>query len=438
MHAYWPVWPGTAWTYNSSHTSYIQYADDVANNQISLSSQYEGQNISSSLICYQEGLGGSYLGDMRRITEFGDLRFSDAHGLFLPRPEIMEAVGSSWTQELGITGMVEGHQGDRLVEGNITRGRALATYTPTGFETLATPLGPRKALRIEQQLDLELNINFNLDNLLVPATEVIKLTNVYWIVKGIGPVKVHWQGGTIERNFTLENTPINQLVSVSTLAEELLASVCVLTERGDSECMRLATTASSDLTSPPVSELEVEGFVFPDIIDNNNADTTELINPYEPSQEAVSTDEASKEFPKAEPSPDNDNGRSALLAYAEAVANYGQEITNTGQDFGKSVMAYRKGELTLDEFHEEFLSFATKIKDLIEEINRLSPPVQVETAHKKLTEGLDNCSQAIDLMGQWFESQNDSTKEATILLVTTCMDQVTSAGDEIEALVDDN
>ena len=92
-HDYWPLWPGTSWTYNSRDTSYTQNVDDVSDNQAMLSTQYEGRNIQARLLCSREGLGGVYLGDMRRITELGDLNFSNPRGVYLPRPETMEEIG---------------------------------------------------------------------------------------------------------------------------------------------------------------------------------------------------------------------------------------------------------------------------------------------------------------------------------------------------------
>jgi hypothetical protein len=61
---------------------------NVSNDEVYLSTQYEGRDIQFSLMCNQEGLGGKYLGDMRRISELGELTFSNPRGVFLPRPEI--------------------------------------------------------------------------------------------------------------------------------------------------------------------------------------------------------------------------------------------------------------------------------------------------------------------------------------------------------------
>ena len=66
-HPYWPLRPGTAWTYNSSHTSYTQQVINVLDNQVALTTAYEGQPIQLGLTCSQEGLAGSHLGHPREF-----------------------------------------------------------------------------------------------------------------------------------------------------------------------------------------------------------------------------------------------------------------------------------------------------------------------------------------------------------------------------------
>ncbi len=433
-HAYWPLRPGTAWTYNSADTSYSQHVDNVLNNEVYLSTQYEGRNIQFNLVCYQEGLGGSYLGDMRRITELGNLNFSNPRGIFLPHPEVIEKIGNSWTQEYDVTGTIEARQEDRPVVGHISHGRAVAVYTPTGFETLKTPLGPREALRIEQKLDLELDIDFSFSSQTMPATEIVKLTTVYWFVKGIGPVRVHWQGGTIQQDFEIGETAVNQLSSIPALAEEHLMFVCILSEEEASECMRIAGISQADLTIPPETELEIQGFILPN--DFSKDETTNAIEPgsNELSERPTSANKSSGE-PTPEEETESDSEQAALLAYAEAVAKLGEKITEAGEKFGASALAYRNGELTLDEFRSKFSSFKPKIQGFIQEVDKVSPPPEAEDVHQKLTSGLDMCNEAVGLMDEWFDTQDGGTKEATALLVASCIDQVEEAGDELETLV---
>jgi hypothetical protein len=418
-HPYWPLWPGTIWTYNSQNSSYSYHVDDISDNQALLSTQYEGRDIQFSLACSEEGLGGNYLGDVRRLTELGQLSFSKPRGLFLPGPERMEEIGKSWTQELDVTGTVQAHQGDNLVEGKINRGRAVAVYTPARFETVETPLGPQEALRVEQRLDLELDIGFDLEGQTIPATEIVNLNTVYWFVKDIGLVKMHWQGGTIQQSVEMGNTPVNQQPSIPALAEDQLVILCVTLEDQSLKCARLGEISQSDLTAPPDSELEVQAFVLPGDAGNDDS--------------VSGADTGSDETPK-EPAGDT-GGHSDLLAYAAAVDSLGQRLYQAAQEFGESAIKFRDGQMTRDEFREKFLKFAPQVRGLVQEIGRLSPPSEAEAIHQKLTGGLAKCDQALDLMDDWFDSPSSGTKDAAALLVGECVEDVTAAGEELDALI---
>lgn len=429
-HAYWPLPPGASWAFNSPATSYSLLVDNIANNQVELSTSYENQALYLSLVCYQEGLGGGFLGDMRRLNALGRLNFSNPRGMFLPRPTVMEAIGTPWTQEFDVTGTVEARQGDKVVTGQINRGRAAATYTPAGFESLETPLGPREALRLEQKLNLELELDFDLGGQMIRAKEIVELTNIYWFAKGIGPVKVHWQGGTIQQDFKIGDQSIQQQATVPALAEEQLVLVCLLPAGESSQCMGLADLSESDLTVPPESELVIPGFIFPE--DSGQSDGSSSPGPITPTESAKSS-------PQAEPTATgNNNEQAVLLAYLKTVANLGEKINEAGQKFGQDALAYRNGELTLAEFQDSFLSFVPHVQGAIREINQLRPPSPAQAAHHKLTTGLNQCNEAIELMDQWFDTFNDDTKETFALLVANCMNQVDAARDELEGLVNKN
>jgi hypothetical protein len=58
--------------------------------------------------------------------------------------------------------------------------------------------------------------------------------------------------------------------------------------------------------------------------------------------------------------------------------------------------------------------------------------------HQKLTSGLNQCNQAIDLMDRWFESRGSGLQQMTAILVMSCMNQVQVAEDELRALVEQN
>jgi hypothetical protein len=429
VHAYWPVRPGTTWTYNSPTTSYSQRVDNVSGDQVYLSTQYEGRDIRFSLVCDQEGLGGNYLGDMRRLTELGELDFNNPRGVFLPSPNVMEAIGNTWTQEFDVSGTVHARRGSGSVTGSISRGQAVAVYTSTGFEIMGTPLGPREALRIEQKLDIALDVGFDIASQTILANEKVTLTTIYWFAKGIGPVRVHWQGGTIEQKLNLDPSPVNEQFSVPALAEDQLVAVCVLAGGQSPECMWMAGISQADITAPPGSELEIRGFIFPgEVGQYDNASITEA----SAGQPTASPAEASPTSTK--PGKDSDRDRSALLAYVEAVASLGQQISDATQDFAKSALKYRNGELTLDKFRDDFLTFSPKVKAIIKKVGQLSPPVKAEGAHQKLVDGLAKCDRAIDLMDSWFDTRDQGTKEAAVLLVAGCEEDVTAARNELATL----
>jgi hypothetical protein len=356
--------------------------------------------------------------------------------MFLPHPEAMEEIGRTWVQEFDVTGTVQASQGSGLVVGKIGSGRAVAVYTPTGFDTVETPLGPREALRIEQELDLELNIDFDLGGQLIPATEVANLTTVYWIAKGIGPVRIHWGGGTIEYDVELDETSVKQQTTVPALAEDQLVIVCISVEAQSSECMRTAGVSESDLTAPPESELEVQGFVFPD---GASSDSSSVAAPgaHEPTQEPGQTSDKPVATGTPERPTQGDDGRFALLEYAAEVERLGRQTSDIAEEFVESAMKYRNGEITLEEFQREFLEFAPKVREVIREVNQLHPSSEAEAVHKQLTDGLAKCDQAVDLMDEWFDSQDSGTKEATVLLVAECVGEVETAGDELSVLTAD-
>ena len=155
------------------------------------------------------------------------------------------------------------------------------------------------------------------------------------------------------------------------------------------------------------------------------------------SDEDPSTDQPPEESdadqPREETSGD-DNGHSALLAYAAAVENLGKQLYDAAHEFWEAALKFRSGELTFDEFRDEFLVFSPKVESLIDGINRLSPPSEAEVVHQKLTDGLAKCDQAVDLIDDWFDTPDSEIRDAGTLLVTECLEDVTTAVDELEEL----
>ena len=420
-HPYWPLWLGTEWTYNSRDSSYTQQVSSLSGNEASLVSQYEGRDLHFSLTCSPEGLGGAFLGDMRRLAEFGDLNFSNPRGVFLPRSETAEQIGLSWRQELDVSGTIPAQWGDISVKGRISRGRATATYTPIGYETVETPLGPREALHVDQKLDLELNIDFDLGGQTIPATEIVNLNNGYWFARDIGLAKTQWQGGTLQQIAQIDNMPVDQRSRVPPAAEDLLVRVCVTLVDHTVKCTWTEGFSGSDLTAPAASELEVQAFDLPTFAAGNLS--------------TVSTEADGGGSPTGAP---GDAGQSELLAYAATVQNLGQRASEAVKSFWEVALKYRAGQLTLDELRDQFSEFASTIREVIKEINQLSPPQEARAIHQSLTSGLDQCDEAIDLMDEWFDTPNSGTAEAATLLVVRCAEKITAAEEELETLINED
>ena len=138
--------------------------------------------------------------------------------------------------------------------------------------------------------------------------------------------------------------------------------------------------------------------------------------------------------PDAPTESDDGEDQFALLAYAEAIEGVGTQLNEAAQDFWKATFDFRSDQLTLDDFREEFSAFRTMARSLIQEFDQLSPPRDAATIHQRLSGGLFKCDQAIDLMDDWFDTQDSGTREAVVLLVTECVEEVQAAGQELVAL----
>ena len=442
-HLYWPLRPGTAWAYSGADSSYTQDVDGVLNNQVQLTIQRAGQNVAFDLVCHKEGLGGRYVGDSRILTALGKLEFTNPRGLFLPRPEQSEQIGTSWTQEFDVVGTIDALQGNKPIVGEVSHGQAIIHYTPTGFETLDTPLGPRDALRLEQNLNLTVDVKFDLNNKTVPVTGQLELTVVYWFVKGIGPVKSEWQGGLSRYESTDETVAVSQQIDVPAMAEEKIVSVCILLEEDRSECMQVDGVSADNVTVKPQSRLKIEKLVFPNDLGSaaqrENSELPELTNEESSTTPAETEDTFDETFDtESEYVDDTADKQAALLAYAEKASKLGDKINSAAEKFGQSALAYREGQITIDNFKDSFDSFAPKVKGYIQDAASLSAPPEAIAIHQKLANGLGQCDKAIGLMDDWFDSGDSGTKEATALLVASCIEQVTSAGNELESLVLNN
>ena len=101
-------------------------------------------------------------------------------------------------------------------------------------------------------------------------------------------------------------------------------------------------------------------------------------------------------------------------------------------------MAYQEGNLSREEFRAKFSDFAPKTRQFISQINDLTAPPEAQQIHHKLTNGLDQCNKALELLGQWFDKPDSGVKEAGVLLVTNCIADLTEAQNELDALMGSN
>lgn len=428
-HPYWPLQVGTKWTYDSSMTSFTQQVDTIAANQVVLSSQYEGQTIKTTLACSQEGLGGSFLGDMRRLSELGDLTFKAAKGVFLPGPDVLEKPDASWTQEFEVSGIVQGSQADTVVKGRVTQGQAKAVYTSGGFDTIDTPLGPKKALRVEQKLNLDLGIDFGQAESSLPATEIVDLTTTYWFVKDVGLVAVHWQGGSLQQTLQIEQVAAKN-ISIPGLPEDKLVIVCATPEKQSSSCKRNPDVSEAGLTVA-ASELDIPGFILPESTKVVSTDITKTTNSGDVDK---STDSSGNQANTNTENPQKDE-HAALLQYASAIDNLNQKIADAAKDFSEAAIKFRDDLMSLDEFKSKYADFAPKITQLVRDLNALKPPSSAKNIHAKLTGGLAKCEQSSNMLSQWFNSFDPSLKQAGTLLVADCVSQVTEASNELNQLI---
>jgi hypothetical protein len=65
---------------------------------------------------------------------------------------------------------------------------------------------------------------------------------------------------------------------------------------------------------------------------------------------------------------------------------------------------------------------------------RIEQKLDAEGAHQSLVDGLAKCDRAIDLMDSWFDTRDQGTKEAAVLLVAGCEEDVTAARNELATL----
>lgn len=439
-HAYWPLRPGTAWAFNSAETSYIASVDRIDDSQVYFNTQYEGQDIIFDMTCLPEGLGGGYLGDMRRISELGDLNFSEPVGVFLPTPDVIENVGQSWSQRYKVTGIVEARHGDATVVGVVRQGVATVDYKVLGIEPMESVQGQRQALHVQQQINLDLMLDYNLDNQIVPANEAVSLTNHYWFVRNVGPIKAHWQGGSITHKMVLNDTPIEQQQAVSAMTEDQLALLCVSSVARGVECLSIEDASLTDLTTPANPELEIKPFNIPlTALGLGNGDSTSSSNSTgaSPSDSSSNPDgmlpsNTASNLPGDVIPVDSPN----FVEYVNSVNDISADVSGMLQDFFGLALAFQSEQITFEDFQVAFDGFKDDMKGPLADFSELNPPPAANAAHEQFNSGLSKCNQALDLLDGYFESSDSSNKDNGIKLATDCISTLTDAKAEIDSLAD--
>lgn len=436
-HPYWPLQNGATWTYNSEDTSFTQRVASVSETQVALNTSYEGEEIFFNLDCLPEQAGLSSLGDMRRLTEFGNLQFNNLEGAFLPEPAALTELGSSWTETYEVSGSVMGQRGSETVMGQITAGRAEAVYTPTGIETVETPLGAQEALRLEQQLTLELELKFAVGGEVIPAAETVSLTNIYWLAENVGLVKTEWQGGSIEQRVAEQEAT---QVELPALAADELVFVCLMLEGGAFECKNTPGISQATLTTPRETELAVPLIELPEQLDSGESEGQADTEPNQANEGTSDAPAPADSEPTATPDAsadgeDTGDDNAALLQYAAAVSQLGQQISNAADPFQEAAIAYSNDQITTEEFEAAFNKFGPAVKGLIQQIARLSPPAEAASIHQKLVGGLAKCNKGVDMLDEWLDTFDDSLKVPATLQVALCIDESSAAQKELSELV---
>ncbi|MEM7032082.1 MAG: hypothetical protein AAF629_21195 [Chloroflexota bacterium] len=435
-HEYWPLRPGMRWDFNSHHTAYTYQVDELGSNQVFLSSEYEGQPLRYDIVCYQEGLGGTFLGDMRRLTEFGDLTFANPRGVFLPSADLLNQGGVRWEQVFDVFGTVQVLHKNRPLQGNVREGEATAEYSTTNFELLDTPFGPQEALRIEQNLKINLDIDYGVDGQTVRGNKSIKFQTDFWFVKGIGLVKTQWGGGPIWHVTKLNDLAEQQQIPIPALPEETLISICMPTNEGDEDCLFTLGYSDRDWAAPPLSEIELGVVNLPVFADTlvAQAGTDDATNPDIEDETATPENDSSQSDDNPRRDSDDSSKRDEMAAYLRAIDDMRDQISAPGQDFYKSAIAYRLDNITLEEFADIFQSFSKDIRSPINTFKGLSPPNDAKNIHQTLSDGLDKCTSAMDALEDWLQTQDDDLKDQGMDDAEDCLTILQSADDELDRL----
>jgi hypothetical protein len=130
----------------------------------------------------------------------------------------------------------------------------------------------------------------------------------------------------------------------------------------------------------------------------------------------------------------NDDKGMSLSEYTAALESLSEQIQESAEAFIAAAFEFRNNQLTFDEFQAEFLEFVPEVRQVIQQTSQLAPPSEAEALHQRLISGMTKCDDAVDTMDQWFDSPNSGTKEAAILLMTDCIEDMTEVQEGLTEL----
>jgi hypothetical protein len=198
--AYYPVRQGATWNYKSSggpagEYSFTDTITAVREDGFTLSTQIGDLTRTQEWICSAEGLAALQLGGapaamLNAQNIQMNLDVTNATGVTFPS---QVNVGDQWQQNLDFTGNVTMMNEEAEAEGN-----AQMNFNAVGMESVTVPAGTFEALKVETNVNL--NINASYAGITLPVTFSGDYT--YWFAEGVGWVKATGTGNALGNSFS--------------------------------------------------------------------------------------------------------------------------------------------------------------------------------------------------------------------------------------------
>ncbi|MEM7031840.1 MAG: DUF6376 family protein, partial [Chloroflexota bacterium] len=104
-------------------------------------------------------------------------------------------------------------------------------------------------------------------------------------------------------------------------------------------------------------------------------------------------------------------------------------------EFQDSAFAYAEDKITRAQFKDDFQDSVSDTENLISQFNNISPPPQASAIHDDFNGALDKCTEAKDLLENWFNTGDSSERDRGIRLYSECIDILVNARDDANALL---